>query len=244
VKFGVRCQLELKPTLKLRSLPNSYPHQGRVRSDDFNDPSSDESVDFVYASALPTRLGAALDKNVYGWLFLRGSLIAIAHDPISLYLPLVVAAWSSALSEPSTSFSGSRRKPSGGPPVLRAPFVRDWARSISLKHGNGLVEPVELFLCAAAFSPELSQHPTEIGHPDLRFSSSNEFKKALYIATYRKSEVQSRQNSDYYPPTSVSYPAPNGGAADHAVDPIQPFLAKSSVQHLLTSASRRIVRTQ
>src|SRR2546422_1333248 len=54
--------------------------------------------------------------------------------------------------------------------------------------GDGLVQPVEFFLRAAAFSSELSQHPTEIGHPDLRFSSSNEFKKALYTATYRKSE--------------------------------------------------------
>ena len=49
-----------------------------------------------------------------------------------------------------------------------------------LEDSDGLVQPVEFSLCAAAFSPELSQHPTEIGHPDLRFSSSNEFKKALY----------------------------------------------------------------
>src|SRR5438552_2412105 len=46
--------------------------------------------------------------------------------------------------------------------------------------GDGLVQPVEFFLYAAAFSPELSQHPTKIGHPDLRFPLSNDFKKALY----------------------------------------------------------------
>ncbi|PYV04322.1 MAG: hypothetical protein DMG26_07715 [Acidobacteria bacterium] len=49
-----------------------------------------------------------------------------------------------------------------------------------LKDSDGLVQAVEFFLCAAAFSPELPQHPTEIGHHDLRFSSPNEFKKALY----------------------------------------------------------------
>src|SRR5439155_4870931 len=53
------------------------------------------------------------------------------HNPISLYLPLVVAASPSALSGLSTSFSESRRKPSGCPSILRAPLVRDWARSIS-----------------------------------------------------------------------------------------------------------------
>src|SRR2546428_8305697 len=73
----------------------------------------------------------------------------------------------------------------GNLPVDRRSYARlssGIGRDQFLKHGNGLVEPVEFFLRAAAFSPELSQHPTEIGHPDLRFSSSNEFNKALYTA--------------------------------------------------------------
>src|SRR5437773_8821778 len=39
-----------------------------------------------------------------------------------------------------------------------------------LEGGDGLIQTVEFFLYADALFPELSQHPTEIGHHDLRFS--------------------------------------------------------------------------
>src|SRR2546422_781933 len=94
----------------------------------------------------------------------------------------------------------------GNLPVARRPYARfssGIGRDQFLKHGNRFVQPVECFLRTAAFSPKLIQHPTEIGHHNLRFSSSNEFKKALYTATYPKSELEPFGN-----PSRLAFPRP------------------------------------
>src|SRR5437660_9722948 len=60
----------------------------------------------------------------------------------------------------------------GNLPVDRRSYARlrsGIGSNESLEDGDGLVQAVEFFLGAAAFFPELSQHPTEIGHHHLRF---------------------------------------------------------------------------
>src|SRR5205814_521791 len=122
--------------------------------------------------------------HAYGWpLSFRPRLIVAITTRSAFTCPLLSQL------RPARFLGFRHLSPSrgGNLPAARRSYARlssGIGRDQFLKHGNRFVQPVEFFLCATTFSPEFSQHPTEIGHSDLRFPWSNEFKKALYTATH------------------------------------------------------------
>src|SRR5437899_3085807 len=92
------------------------------------------------------------------------SLPRCDHDPISLCLPLAVAAC-------PARFLGFRHLSPGCDGNL-PPGRRSCARLCSgivsnefFEGSDRVVQSVEFFLCTAAFCPDFPEHPTEIGHP-------------------------------------------------------------------------------